>query len=73
MYLALADGPAVFTQDFTCPMLLWRNPRRLFCFEYGAVTLCGASFQMSSSAKKLFYFPPSEMAVGFPYPLNYKK
>jgi hypothetical protein len=25
MYLALADGPAIFTQGYTCPTLLWKN------------------------------------------------
>ena len=43
--LALADGPAGFRQGFTCPALL-RVPdcRRSRC-AYGAVTLCGGTFQ----------------------------
>ena len=45
-YLALADGPARFTQDFTCPALL----RILIGFDYGVVygiiTLYDQSFQI---------------------------
>ena len=69
MYLALADGPAIFTQDFSCPMLLRINPRRLFSFEYGAITLYGAPFQEASSTKKLFYFFPPEAVWIFRTPL----
>ena len=28
-YLALRDGPRIFTPDSTCPVLLWIPPRRL--------------------------------------------
>ena len=44
-YLALADGPAGFTQGFTCPALL----RILLClissYLYRAVTFYGRAFQ----------------------------
>ena len=49
-YLALADGPAGFAQDFPCPALL-RIPagcsRR---FVYGIVTLCDPPFRVGSTS-----------------------
>ena len=44
-YLALADGPAGFPQDFSCPAVLGMTLGRLNRFAYGAVTLCGRPFQ----------------------------
>ena len=44
-YLALADGPAGFPQDFTCPAVLGNTLGRSNHFAYGAVTLCGPTFQ----------------------------
>ena len=45
-YLALADGPARFTQGFTCPALL-RIPLLItLTYPYGAITPYGSPFQM---------------------------
>ncbi len=45
-YLALTDGPARFTQGFTCPALL-RIPLLItITYPYGAITLYGPPFQM---------------------------
>ncbi len=45
-YLALTDGPARFTQGFTCPALL-RIPLLITpTYPYGAITLFGSPFQM---------------------------
>ena len=44
-YLALADGPARFPQDFSCPAVLGISFRRLIRFVYGAITLYGLAFQ----------------------------
>ncbi len=45
-YLALTDGPARFTQGFTCPALL-RIPLLITpTYPYGAITLSGSPFQM---------------------------
>ena len=45
-YLALADGPAKFTQGFTCPALL-RIPLSITLpYPYGTITLYGPTFQM---------------------------
>ena len=44
-YLALADGPAGFTQGSTCPALLRYHARVHKGFGYGAVTRCGRTFQ----------------------------
>ena len=43
--LALADGPACFTQGFTCPALLRVPLCQVSRYAYGAVTLCGGPFQ----------------------------
>ena len=40
----MADGPAGFTQDFSCPALL-RIPLASDGFGYGPVTRYGAAFQ----------------------------
>ena len=45
-YLALTDGPARFTQGFTCPALL-RIPLLITpTYPYGAITRYGSPFQM---------------------------
>ena len=45
-YLALTDGPARFTQGFTCPALL-RIPLSItLTYPYGAITPYGSPFQM---------------------------
>lgn len=54
MYLAFAGGPAIFTQDFTCPVLLRINPKSYFYLKYEAITLYGAPFQASSSIKIIY-------------------
>ena len=41
-YLALEDGPPIFRQDITCPVLLNTS---LIVFVYGAVTLYCPTFQ----------------------------
>ncbi len=41
-YLALEDGPPMFRQDFTCPVLL--EDRSAF-YPYGAITHYGPTFQ----------------------------
>ena len=69
MYLALADGPASFTQGFTCPMLLWINPGRHLHFEYRAITFYGTAFQLVSSMKIFCNFLRPEVAVDFPNPV----
>ena len=57
VYLALSDGPDIFTQDYTCPMLLWNKPKRLIYFRYGTITLYGAPFQVA--------FPINEFCNSF--------
>ena len=49
-YLALADGPAGFTQDFSCPALLRIPAERFRRFVYGIVTLCDPPFQVGSTS-----------------------
>ena len=45
-YLALTDGPARFTQGFTCPALL-RIPLSITStYPYGTITPFGPTFQM---------------------------
>ncbi len=68
VYLAFAGGPAIFTQDFTCPVLLRINPKSYFCFGYEALTLYDAPFQASSPTKVICNSLPSETDVDFPYP-----
>ena len=43
-YLALEDGPPMFRQGFTCPVLLIVNPLDT-PFEYRAITFYGHTFQ----------------------------
>ena len=56
-YLALRDGPRGFRQGFTCPALLGMGSRardtfkRLFAFDYQAITVYGSTFQLYSSNK----------------------
>src|SRR4029434_625650 len=45
-YLALRDGPRRFPRDFTCPAVLRNLSRVSKHVVYGAVTLCGRSFQI---------------------------
>ena len=45
-YLALRDGPRRFPRDFTCPAVLRNLSRVSETVAYGAVTLCGRSFQI---------------------------
>ena len=44
-YLALADGPARFRQDFSCPALLGKFIRRYTTFAYRTITCYGRTFQ----------------------------
>ena len=44
-YLALADGPARFTQGFTCPALLRILLSITLTYPYGTITPYGCSFQ----------------------------
>ena len=41
----MADGPAGFTQDFTCPALLRVPAGNQFCYAYGVFTFFDQSFQ----------------------------
>ena len=41
----MADGPASFTQDFTCPALLRVPAGNQFCYAYGVFTFFDRSFQ----------------------------
>ena len=68
VYLALAGGPAIFTQDYTCPVLLRINPKSCFCLKYEAVTLYGAPFQATFSTRTICDSFPPEADVDFPYP-----
>ena len=43
-YLALEDGPPMFRQDFTCPVLLFAAPTH-YSFAYGAITRYDQTFQ----------------------------
>ena len=43
-YLALEDGPPMFSQDFSCPDLLFVT-KTLRHFKYGAITHYGRTFQ----------------------------
>ena len=43
-YLALEDGPPIFSQDITCPDLLFVD-HLIRHFAYGAVTLSRSAFQ----------------------------
>ena len=44
-YLALTDGPAGFTQDFSCPVLLRILNKKIRKVVYGIITLYDRSFQ----------------------------
>ena len=44
-YLALADGPARFTQGFTCPALLRIPLSIILPYPYGTITPFGSTFQ----------------------------
>ena len=64
MYLALGGGPPIFTQDFTCPMLLTiRLPKKshggnqMFIFVYEAFALYGLPFPSSSTNKHRKFHP----------------
>ncbi len=54
-YLALADGAARFTQDFSCPALLRIPLKSMLNFLYRTITFFGRSFQMCSNIKNMFY------------------
>ena len=45
-YLVLADGPAGFTQGFTCPALLRIPLSIILPYLYRTITLFGPTFQM---------------------------
>ena len=60
-YLALADGPASFNRDFSCPGLLReQSPDDRLSFAYGALTLYGGAFQHASTHSNR----PSEEPAG---------
>ena len=44
-YLALGGGPPCFTQDSSCPVLLWSLHSQLPAFAYRTVTFSGPAFQ----------------------------
>ena len=52
-YLALRDGPRRFSRGFTCPDLLRYPPGGSADVAYGAVTLYGRPFQVSSAIRLL--------------------
>jgi hypothetical protein len=56
-YLGLADGPAGFPPDYTCPAVL-RYLLRSSSLRYGAVTLYGRPFQVCSLATRMPYRRP---------------
>ena len=43
-YLALADGPACFRQDFTCPVVLRISLTTWLAFQYRDFTFCVRAF-----------------------------
>ena len=53
MCLALDRGRPGFIRNFTCSALLGCFSARLMDFTYGAFTLCGLMFQLSSIIHKL--------------------
>ena len=59
-YLALADGPAGFTQGFSCPVLLRNSLAFTISYLYWAITVYGSSFQriLVSIAKRIVVLQP---------------
>ena len=57
-YLALADGPAGFTQGFTCPALLRDGSATPENFAHGAFTLYGRTFQSVMLTFRQSHMPP---------------
>ena len=55
MCLALDRGRPGFIRNFTCSALLGCFSARLMDFTYGAFTLCGLMFQLSSIIHKFSY------------------
>ena len=55
-YLALGGGPPRFTQGSSCPALLGVGAGSPALFAYGAITLCGGSFQISSAKSRIGNF-----------------
>ena len=49
MYVALRGGPRRFTPTFTVPALLGNTELSRMHFAYGALTHCGATFQIASA------------------------
>jgi hypothetical protein len=47
LYVALRGGPRRFTPTFTVPALLGNTELSRMHFAYGALTLCGATFQVA--------------------------
>jgi hypothetical protein len=68
VYLALRRGRRVFTQGFTCPVLLRKNPKSYFCFGYEVLTLYDVPFQASSPTKVICNSSLLEAEMDFPYP-----
>ena len=68
VYLALRRGRRVFTQGFTCPVLLRINPKSYLRFGYEVVTLYDAPFQVSSPTKVVYNSLLLEAEMDFPYP-----
>ena len=61
-YLALPRGRGRFTQGFSCPALLGVGTESPTLFAYGAVTLYGGPFQVSSAKNRIGNFP-SKMEI----------
>ena len=53
----MAGGPAGFTRDFTCPVLLGKTSGRRAASAYGAVTHCGGPFAWPSASDALSHSP----------------
>ena len=68
VYLALRRGRRVFTQGFTCPVLLRKNPKSYFRFGYEVLTLYDAPFQASSPTKVICNSSLTEIRTGFSIP-----
>ena len=68
VYLAFAGGPAIFAQDYTCPVLLRINPKSCSCLKYEAIALYGVPFQATSYTRTIYNSHLLKADMDFPYP-----
>jgi hypothetical protein len=64
----LEGGPSGFPRGFTCPAVLGIPLGRLYGFAYGAITLCGRSFQTVLLPRGLPFIEVPQPRMRFPAP-----